>query len=511
MSFTGKSRHRYGLLLRAAAAGVTLLVAACGSLPEAALPAPKLLSAPEMGATAQSDAQRMQRGVEPIGGPITLEEAMARALKYNLDRRARMIEEVIALRQLETSNLDMLPRLVAQAGYDWRDSDRVTINRDSATPSTVSQDRARSLGGLEFTWSLLDLSMGYHASRQQADRALVAGERRRKAMHQLLQDVRTAFFRAMAAQKLRDEVTRTVRLAEDALRDARSAEGLRVRSPLDALRYQRQLLENLRLLEAIGQELSSAQTELAQLINAPLGQNLVLSEEGLQDVGRLLLDLPLARMEDAVLAFNPDLREAHYNSRIAREEVRRTLSRLFPNVSVNLGGSYDSDSYLLHRQWQEAGVQISFNLLNLLAGPAQVRLAEAGVALADQRRMGMQLAALTQMHLARLALQNTRDQYFRADAIWEVDRRIADMMRAREIAQTQSKLDVVSNATTATLSLLRRYQALGQMQVAENRLTATLGFDPLLGNIDALSVQQLTQQIREQAEVMRRRVLEARS
>jgi hypothetical protein len=115
------------------------------------------------------------------------------------------------------------------------------------------------------------------------------------------------------------------------------------------------------------------------------------------------------------------------------------------------------------------------------------------------------------MHLARLALQNARDQYFRADAIWEVDRRIADMMRAREIAQTQSKLDVVSNATGATLSLLRRYQALGQMQVAENRLTATLGFDPLLGDIDALTVQQLTQQIREQAEVMRRRVLEARS
>ena len=499
MSFTGKSRHRPGPLLRAAVVSASLLIAACGSLPDAGPPAPKALSMPEMGATAQADAQRMLRDVEPITGPMTLEESMARALKYNLDRRARRIEEVIALRQLETSNLD------------WRDSDRVTISRDSATPSSVSQDRARSLGGLEFTWSLLDLSMGYHASRQQADRALVASERRRKAMHQLLQDVRAAFFRALAAQKLRDEVTRTVRLGEEALRDARSAEGLRVRSPLDALRYQRQLLENLRLLEAIGQELSSAQTELAQLINAPLGQSLILSEEGMQDVGRLLLDLPLGHMEEAVLAFNPDLREAHYNSRIAREEVRRTLSRLFPNVSVNLGGSYDSDSYLQHRQWQEAGVQISFNLLNLLAGPAQVRLAEAGVALADQRRLAMQLAALAQMHLARLALLNARDQYFRADAIWEVDRRIADMMRAREIAQTQSKLDVVSNATSATLSLLRRYQALGQVQVAENRLTATLGFDPVLGNVDALSVQQLTQQIREQAEVMRRRVLEARS
>ena len=32
----------------------------------------------------------------------------------------------------------------------------------------------------------------------------------------------------------------------------------RIRNPVDALRYQRQVLENLRLLEAIDQELSSA-------------------------------------------------------------------------------------------------------------------------------------------------------------------------------------------------------------------------------------------------------------
>jgi len=500
--------------LRLAVAGISVLLASCAGLP--ALPSlqPAPLMRQEMAPATQSDAQRMQQGVEPFTGPLTLDEAMARALKYNLDRRARMMEEVVAVRQIETSALEMLPRLMADAGYNWRDNDRVTVNRDAGgavTSTSVSQDRSRSLGGLEFTWSLLDLSLGYHATRQQGDRALAASERRRKAMHLLLQDVRTAFFRALAAQKLGEDVTRTVRLAEEALRDARSAEGLRVRSPLDALRYQRQLLENLRLLEAIGQELSSAQFELAQLINAPLGQELVLSEEGSREIGRVLLELPPVRMEEAVLAFNPDLREAHYNSRIAREEVHRTLSRLFPNVSINLGGQYDSDSYQLNRQWAEAGVQISFNLLNLLAGPTQVRLAEAGVALADQRRMAMQLAVLTQMHLARLSLVNARLQYARADAIWEVDRRIAEMMRAREAAQAQSKLDVVSNATSATLSLLRRYQALGQMQAAENRLTATLGFDPQVGNIDTLTIPQLTEQIRAQAQVMRQRVLESGS
>ena len=114
----------------------------------------------------------------------------------------------------------------------------------------------------------------------------------------------------------------------------------------------------------------------------------------------------------------------------------------------------------------------------------------------------MQLAVLAQMHLARLALSNARDQLARADAIWDVDRKITVMVRHREAAQTQSKLDTISNATSATLSRLRRYQALGQMQAAENRLTATLGFDPRIGRTNGLSVQQITEQIRQQFEAM---------
>ncbi|MGA1326335.1 MAG: TolC family protein [Rubrivivax sp.] len=494
-------------LKRSAPRARWVAVSAVIALAGCAAPKPAPLTTAGMDVVTLVDAQRMRQGVEPIQSPLGLEEAMARALKYNLDRRGRMMEEAIALRQFDAAAFDMMPRVMAEAGYNWRDRDRITLSRNTETgelsPSRfVSQDRSHTLSGLEFTWSLLDLTLGYYGARQQADRALIATERRRKAMHQLLQDVRTAYFRALAAQKLRDEVNQTVRLAEEALRDARGAEALRVRSPLDALRYQRQVLENLRLLEAIGHELSSAQVELAQLINAPLGQTLVLAEQDRPDVAQMLLQMPITRMEDAVLANNPDLREAHYSSRLARDEVRRTMARLFPNVSLNLGAEYDSDSYQVNRHWQDAGLQLSFNLLNLLSGPAQMQLAEAGVALADQRRIAMQLAVLAQMHLARLALQNARDQFARADAIWDVDRKITVMVRHREAAQTQSKLDTISNATSATLSRLRRYQALGQMQAAENRLTATLGFDPRLGRTDGMSVQQITEQIRQQFDAM---------
>jgi outer membrane protein TolC len=451
-----------------------------------------------------SDQQALRKDVEPIAAPLTLEEALARGLKYNMDRRVRMMEESLAMGQLDVAKFDMLPRLVANAGYSWRNNDRVSRGFDSVTrgPSnnnSVSSDREHQTTSLDFSWSLLDLGMGYYGSRQAADRMLVAGERRRKAMHLLMQDVRTAYWRAASAQLLREDVKKTIALAESALADSRTAEFERVRNPIDALRYQRQLLENLRLLESIEQELSSAQVELASLINAPMGQPIPLALSQVSNVGAQALAVPLARMEEAALVNNPDLRENHYNARIAREEVRRTLVRLFPNVSFNYGLKYDSDSYLVNRNWQEAGLNLSFNLFNLLTGPTQVKLAEAGVALADQRRVATHLAVLTQVHLARLNLANARGQFDRADAIYTTDNKIAEVSRNRLQAQAQSKLDAVSNETAAILSLLRRYQALAQVHAAENRLMATLGLEPEIGSTGELSLKDLTEQLRRSA------------
>jgi outer membrane protein TolC len=450
----------------------------------------------------QADAQALRKDVEPITGPLSMDEAIARALKYNLDRRSKMMEEALALNQLDVSHYDMLPKLVAQAGYATRDNDRISESRDASTgtPSTahfISQDKSHTLAELGLTWNLLDYGLGYYNTRQQADRVLIAAERRRKAMHVLMQDVRTAYWRAASAQQLRSQVESTIALAEEALTDSRKVESERLRNPLDALRYQRQLLENLRLLEAIDQELSSAQVELASLINAPIGQPIRIAESDVKNIDAGVMNVPVQAMEEAALTQNADLREQHYNARMARDETRKTLARLFPNVSLSYGAKYDSDNYLVNRNWNEAGLQVSFNLFNLLTGPTQLKLADAGVALADQRRMATQLAVLTQVHLARLQLLNARNQFERADAIYTTDLKIADHVRNREVAQAQSKLDSVSNATAAILSLLRRYQALAQVQAAENRLVATIGLEPRIGSTSELKLAELTEQIKQ--------------
>lgn len=458
------------------------------------------LSGQEIKDQAQADRNQSQRGVDPIQGPLSLEEAIARGLKYNLERRTRMMEEAIAFNQLDVSKYDMLPKLVASAGYHSRSENAISRAEDSVTgqPSLanpfISSEKNHTATDLGLTWNLLDFGLSYYGAKQNADRAMIAVERRRKAMHTLIQDVRTAFWRTASAQKLRSDVKNSIALAVDALGDARKAEEERLRSPLDSLRYQRQVMENLRLLETIDQELSTARIELANLINAPLGLDLQVREPA-ETLNQRILEVPIAAMEEVAIARNADLREQFYNTRIASEETRKTIVRLFPNLNFNYTLKHDTDKYMVNNSWNEAGAQLSFNLLNLLSAPSQQRLAEAGVALADQRRVAAQMAILAQVHIARLQYTNALQQYQRSDAIWSIDDRINSHIANREQAQTTSKLDKVANNTAAIVSLLRRYQALAQAHAAASKLQASLGMEPDFGSVQDMSLLDLQRSI----------------
>ncbi|MET0383582.1 MAG: TolC family protein [Burkholderiaceae bacterium] len=484
-------RRRAGL---SGALCALLALGACANLK------PEPLSASDIRAVAAADRGRAGRDVEALRGPLTLEEAVARALKYNLGARAKQMEEAVARGQLDAGRYDLLPKLIASAGYTDRNKDLITRSTDSVTgqPSLahpyINSDKSAFTTDVGFTWSLLDFGQSYYAARQGADRALIAGERRRRATHALIQDVRTAFWRTAVAQKLHRGVAAAIAGAEDALAESRKVESERLRNPVDALRYQRQLLENMRLLEAIEQELAGAQIELAALIDLPPGAEFTVAEPASPAAARWQ-DVPVERLEEQAIANNAELRETFYNARIANLETRRALLKLFPGVSFNYGVDSSDDSYLIYKHWTQAGAQLSFNLLGLLSAPAQMRLADAGVALADQQRMVTQMVLLAQVHLARLQYRFAQRQFERADTIWQVDRQLAEHSSLREQAQTQTKLDRVGAQTAAILSELRRYQALALVQSAAGKLQATLGLEPVVQADRDASLADITQAV----------------
>lgn len=476
---------------------ISLVVLMAGSLLEGcATLEPESLRSSEVAAVTAADRRALAQDVESLAGPLTLEDAVARAIKYNAERRLKEMEVAVATGTFDVGNFDMLPKLVASAGYHSRNNDLTTRSTDSVTgqPSLanpfISSSRSASTTDLGFSWSLLDFGQSYYAAKQNADRVLMATENRRKALHNLIQDVRTAYWRVVAAQKLADTLRTTITEAEAALVEAKQSEREGLRSPVEPLRYQRQVLENLRMLETIDQELSTARIELAALTNLPLTRGIQVVEPA-AGVNTAWLGVPVDKMEAHALQRNPDLRASIYNSRIAQQETRRVLLKLFPGLSFNYAVKTSSDSYLINQSWNEVGAQISLNLLGLLAVPAQRRLADAGVQLADQKRMTTQMAVLTQLHIARLQYANAARQFDRADAIATVDTRLSEHVANQEKAEKQTKLDRVAQQTATILSQLRRYQALSNAQAATAKLQATLGLEPVMDTRGNLSLAEL--------------------
>ena len=190
---------------------------------------PKLATKEEVRDRVNADTALMYVNQAPISGPVTMEEAVARSLKYNLDYRLKKMESALSLGLADYASYDMLPNLLATAGYRTRSNDSggtsigILDRVQSLRPST-SEERTHTVAGAEFSWNVLDFGVSYYRARQQSDQYLVAEERRRKVVQNLVQDVRAAYWRALGAQRLSAQTKDILERANLALARSREAE-----------------------------------------------------------------------------------------------------------------------------------------------------------------------------------------------------------------------------------------------------------------------------------------------
>jgi multidrug efflux system outer membrane protein len=106
----------------------TALVCAC--LGGCALFQPHPLTDAERTAEATQDLNEVFSGQEPLVRALTLEDAFARAIAYNLDERVKLMEREVAERDFDISKFDLLPKVIASAGASTRDN-VLAISRNS--------------------------------------------------------------------------------------------------------------------------------------------------------------------------------------------------------------------------------------------------------------------------------------------------------------------------------------------------------------------------------------------
>ncbi|CUW39776.1 putative Outer membrane efflux protein [Magnetospirillum sp. XM-1] len=480
---------RAGRLL--ASASLVALLAAC-----AVTPAP--FTADELKTQAAADRDVMFKGGEPLSGPLSVSEAIARALKYNLDKRSKMMEEALALGQTDLDRWDMLPKLTANAGYSYRSEPNATNSLNTTTGQrgsdySYSADQRTKTADLTMSWNLLDFGVTYYTAKANADRVLVATERRRKAVHNLVTEVRFAFWRAAAYQVLSGEVNRAVAEAKDALGKARQVEKENLKAPADSLRYQKSLLETLRQLTAIQQELSTAQIELAALINVPPGTRLVLDVPAEMRVPDWAMSLE--RMEELAFAGNPDLLEQGYLSRIAIDETKKTMLKLLPGITFSSGRNWDGNSFQANNLWWEAGAKLSWNVMNVLSGKSQLDYAETNEEVANSKRVALRMAVLAQVHVSERQFHNAISQYQQSDELWQVDKRLFELSEARTANDATGILERVAGRASAIASQLRRFQSYAQVEQAYAKIQATIGHDLTIEKAEGGDLKSLSKAV----------------
>ena len=250
-----------------------------------------------------------------------------------------------------------------------------------------------------------------------------------------------------------------------------------VGDPIQALSYQRALIEATRQLEEQRRALSLAKTELATLINLPLGTQVELAPEAGYQVPELKVEL--GTLEQEALASRPELREQDYQARISAAETRKAMLRLLPGLEFSAGGHYDSNSFLVNQSWADYGVKVTWNLFNVLSAPAAIDVAKAGQEVADARRQAMSMAILAQLHVANANFREAQRQFQTSQQLAGLDGQIVEQLRNRYQAQGIGELELIQGELNTLQADLRRDLAYAELRNSYGQLFASVGLDPL--------------------------------
>ena len=461
---------------------------------------PVPLTPEQTGERIEADRERLQANRPVLDGPLTVHGAMARALLHNLDARVAVMEQALALRQTDVAHLGLLPRMTGRYGANSRNNIRASTSRNlrgppsSGLPSTSTDDTYRS-GNLSVVWNVLDLGVSWHAAKQQSDRALIAHERRRKAIHAIVQDVRRAWWRAVAAERALATVEPLMVRVDAALADSARIAKRQARAPLEALRYQSGLLEALQTLEAQQREGRLAMLELAALIGLPPGTPYRLA---LPDEAALVPRVPaldVEALEILALSYRPELREEQLNERIAAAEVKKALLRVLPGIELTAGAHVDSNSYLVNNNWAALGAAVSANLSKVFTAPAALGAARAHRDVARARREALSMAVLTQLYVALAGYEEARAQHATASRIAQIRQRIAEVLRASGQRAVVGELEVIHGEIDALRAVLARDLRFAEVEDGFGRIFVATGADIAADGPGALTPETLAQRI----------------
>ena len=262
---------------------------------------------------------------------------------------------------------------------------------------------------------------------------------------------------------------------------------------MDALLYQKELLDIQRALQTQKQSFIDAKIQLGTLMGLLPNQKfkIVDTNEPLT-----ILDMTLNGMEEHALIHRPELIENHYEERISVQQAKAGIVSLLPGLNFNAAWTSSSNDYLMNKTNFEYGTTLGANLLNVFSYPKIKEINETNLRIIKEQRLALSMAVLSQVHLSNIDYQMALEEYATADRYYDVSKKITDQVKNAQKIARFGNLELIRERASLLVAELRFDIAYTKLQHAIGQIYTSVGLDVTEDNVKELGVKQYAEIIK---------------
>ena len=429
---------------------LALLITACSNRPAflGDVPSPAAYTEWDRAIRVDTDMQTMYSATpRKIEKPIDMYMAFALALKYNYTRRLVSYQQ--SMIEVGKDPENRLPEIFSSAGY---------VNTDNADAMDSE---------LKLAWNILDISTVYYQSKDDWYKTSVAYEQSRKVIHNLMQETRVLYWKALSAQRLLpliDDMIEYMTLDVDEL-NAKSADLAKEGSSLNVaeLERKREFMQATKELSDIKRDLETANVRLASLMGFHPSTEFKLVGKEMGNFDLPEIKSSLSEMEWVALTNRPELR--------ARDLVTNAdeVVASFKIFSDPGNAKYKTDSNFYNRTWSKKAKEVGMEVFEKVNDPKYFEIEAL-------RRQRMTNLILTQVYVAWARYMSAIEDYEIAQELAKASEDIAEdktiSSGARSATSQLESARAIEDEAKAMIAYVRLQDALGN-------LYSTLGMDAI--------------------------------
>ena len=414
--------------------------------------------------------------------PLMLEDARKMALSRNLVYRQKVDRMLFDL-QAKSKSQSMMPQIYTNSFGRWRNNTNASVGvkvdeLGASIPEDfyTAQDRSHANSNLTLSWNLLDVSLSGHRKALNQVDGYNAMEEARLGCHQLMVDVERAYWRKAAYDKaLKKREWLNSRIDYGLALSSKNAEA-DPKSRLDELMFQRELIDIKRWYESMYRTLASAESDLTKLINVPHGTTFTVNTgvTPSSEVGSSLSQ-PLGVLFQTALQKRPELRRAYYSLDKIDLQNEQDMLRHLPGLNLFVSGNNDTNSFALNKDFLSAGVNLSWDVLNLLNISETRERGKSQVTLQNQDIKVVASAIMAQVMLATEEVKNLEHEMSLAWKAKDIQANITENVAKNVTEQGTKETYLVKEELLRELSVLREEISRAELMAANARLSQSLG------------------------------------